>query len=79
MPQEQGQQNELTGIQMGSQKSESLHGYDLGPLHICYGLQLGLFMGLLTVGARAVFGPFACLFSYWIALSSLHKRICIWS
>ncbi|OPX53917.1 hypothetical protein BTE48_16960, partial [Oceanospirillum multiglobuliferum] len=37
-----------------NQQSERLHGTDIGFLHICYSCELGLLVGLLTVGPEAV-------------------------
>lgn len=52
------------------------------PLCVYYSHCLGVFVGLLTMGA--VHLCLLCwllipLFSYWVALSSLHVRMCGWS
>ena len=50
----------ITGTQVCSQKSGSLYGAGLGPLHICYGC-VAVVVGFLTVGIGAVSDAFACL------------------
>jgi hypothetical protein len=58
----------------------SLHGSGLGPLLLCYGCDLGVFVELLTVGIPQVFFLFCLLLEpfsfYWVALLCPDMRIC---
>jgi hypothetical protein len=49
------------GPQILNLQPRSMHGTDICPWHICYRVQLGLHVGLPTVGTSAVFDSIACL------------------
>ena len=65
-------QNKLAWSHRGSQRlnhqPESMHGMDLGPLHICNRCAAWLHVGPLTAGARAISDFVACL---WIPFPEL--------
>lgn len=54
-PQEHGPQNQLTGMRVGSQRSGSLYGSDLGFLHVCYGCVAHCFGGTSNRWSRGSF------------------------
>ena len=50
-------QNQLSmphiGLQRWKPQSQSLNGFELGPLHVPHGCVMGALIGLLTVGVGA--------------------------
>ena len=74
-------QSELCRPHRSSQKRKwqtpTLYGPELGPLHRPYVVQLGVLVGLPTLGLFLTPLPMlGTLFSYWVAMSSHDMRVC---
>lgn len=64
-PRDHGPLNQLSGAHMGpqglKQQAQDLHGFAQGPLHICYGCLLGVFVRPLTTEASTHAGEILLL------------------